>query len=162
MCYLVRRLWAEIVPLSAQLLRYLLDGLQGEANNCWVSHSNNSSRGRSELTDNPVSRELGFSPERLHVRIADYSSKWKVTHWKSVNTTAFFRTDPGAATSEQVHSLLAVKGEVTETRLHGQLMARRKQYRKAEANALLRAAKLAFLLVHSTAMFQDDRSAHRT
>jgi hypothetical protein len=28
------------------------------------------------------------------VRDADYSSKWKVIHWKSVNTTAFLRTFP--------------------------------------------------------------------
>jgi hypothetical protein len=28
------------------------------------------------------------------VRFDDFSSKWKVTHWKSVNATAFFRTNP--------------------------------------------------------------------
>ena len=28
---------------------------------------------------------------------ADYTARWKVTHWKSVNTRAFFRTNPEGA-----------------------------------------------------------------
>jgi hypothetical protein len=38
---------------------------------------------------NPVSRDLGVSAERPPVRIADYSSKWKVLNWESVDTAAF-------------------------------------------------------------------------
>jgi hypothetical protein len=37
------------------------------------------------------SSEIGRPPT---VRDADFSSKWKVPHWKSVNTTAFAGTEP--------------------------------------------------------------------
>ena len=32
--------------------------------------------------------------DRAPLRHADYSSKWRVTHWKSVNTNAFIGTNP--------------------------------------------------------------------
>jgi hypothetical protein len=49
------------------------------------------------------SQDIGVLPEESFgnsvstggdplVRVADYSSKWKVPHWKSVNTSAFMRT----------------------------------------------------------------------
>ena len=47
---------------------------------------------KTRLTKSQSPRRPVWEQEPL-VRKADYTSKWKVTHWKSVNPSAFFRTD---------------------------------------------------------------------
>jgi hypothetical protein len=101
MCYLVRRTWPEIVALSTQLLRYLPDGLRCEANNgsrgkAGPLHSY-ILRGRSEVTDNPVSLEPRVNSwkalcfpngnEKPPVRDAEYKSTWNGSEF-SVDTSA--------------------------------------------------------------------------